>query len=249
MKIESSTIRNVSIALLAITLAVCLLTVTRNVNATLVNANRAAETLADYTAKQTEQLQSEKNKKAIEAGIAAAASFQATANLINTKTIPQVNKTVEALAESAQSLNRLVSNLDTQVNQSLLPAAANTLHSASGTMETASQTVAKYGATADELNKTIANLNKESAETMASARALLNSEDIKKTLAGLGETSSNLAAVTKNVEAITANTAEASRQMPLIAADVQKFTSTTSKFRKLVIAAQLAGAISPFLRF
>lgn len=255
MTFDSGTIRNGSIGILCITLAVCVAVVARNVN-------RAARTLADYAEVQAAQLQSEKSQKAIEAGIAAAASFQATSRLLNVTTIPAINDTIKAarasvedLGDSARSLDRLISNTDAQINRALIPsanetlkAATGTLTSASGTLNTASKSVEKYGQTAEQLNQTIADLNKEGAVTMQEVRALLASEDIKRTLASLGETSANLAAVTKNVEAITSNTAEASKQMPVIAADVQRFTSTTSKFRRVILVAQLASILAPFIR-
>lgn len=76
--------------------------------ATNAEVQRAARVLADYATAQTASLQSEKNQKAIDAGLALAASAQGSVRLFNTQTLPRVNKELDALNATTLALQSAV---------------------------------------------------------------------------------------------------------------------------------------------
>src|SRR5262249_35155887 len=128
MKSNSGTIRNLATALLCITLAVCAVIVTYQVRAANQRVTRAADELQctaaairEYTEFQTKELRSERNQKAIAAGIASAATLQALLRLVNTTTVPRLNRTLEESAGSVRSLNLLIAHSDHEINSRLLP--------------------------------------------------------------------------------------------------------------------------------
>ena len=258
MKFDSASIRNVSAALLCMTLAVCSVIAIKEVKATnqkiTAGTNElqsAAKTLREYIEFQTEQLKSTRNQKSIEASLATPAIVNGTFRLINTQTLPLIHSTIDELQSSARSLNILVRNSDHEINRNLLPSATKTLDATTVTIReygnTATEINRAVAETTAQINKTVTDLAAQGQVTLTEANNLLRSPEWKSLLAGLNETSQNLAATTKNVETVTANTAEASKRMPAIADDIQRFTRTTSRFRKLILVAQIAGAIAPFV--
>lgn len=241
MTLDSAKVKNYAIALLSIALTVCIVVVTRNVN-------RAVKTIADYADIQAARLQSEKNLKAVDAGIAAAATWQATGRIVNTITLPLLHQTIESLNESTKSLDKLIVRTDQEINTKLLPSADGTLNAATKTIEAGEKAIGVYGQTAEVVNKSIAELSDEGRATISEAKAVIASPDIKQALFGLAQASSSLALTTKNLEAITGNTAEASKEMPKIAASIEKFSHTQSRFSKALIIARFAAIASAFVR-
>jgi len=109
------TARNWAWVLAGMAVAACFLVATaelrqmgRNLTATNGEAQRAARILADYAEQQTARLQSEKNQKALEAGIAVAATWQATGRIFNTQTLPRINRELDALHETTLALRATV---------------------------------------------------------------------------------------------------------------------------------------------
>lgn len=83
--------------------------------ATAINLERAsgesAQAAADaktLVALYTDDLRSARNRKAVEAGLAAAASWQATARLVNTQLVPQATATLASLEASNREIQALV---------------------------------------------------------------------------------------------------------------------------------------------
>lgn len=74
----------------------------------LVNESGSLGIARDYSRVQLARLRDRCNSKAIDAAIQAAAVFNATGRLINTQLIPRGMLTLDGLAESAASLNRMI---------------------------------------------------------------------------------------------------------------------------------------------
>jgi len=210
------------------------------VNRTLAQTDRAVNALADFAVFQTQQLQSDRNQKAIEASLATAAIFNGTGRLLNTKTIPAINDTIRNINASVETLNKFIASTDENINRDLLPAATLALN------ETA-QAVKAYGLTAEKTSVAIESLAKEGAITAQEARAFLSSDEFKGIWSNLNKVSLESAATSANITATTAQIAEASKQLPSVAADIKAFTATTSKFRKAILVAMILGALSPAL--
>jgi len=244
---ESSIIRNYAAAGLCAVLASSSGVVAYRANAalktadrTLAQTDRAANALADFAVFQTQQLQSERNQKAIEASLATAAIFNGTGRLINTKTIPEINKTIANINQSVELLNTFIARTDQNINADLLPAATVALNESAAAIKA-------FGLTAEKTSIAIEQLANEGKITAQEARAFLNSEEFKSIWSNLNKVSLESAATSANITATTAQIAEASKQLPSVAADIKAFTATTSKFRKAILVAMILGALSPAL--
>ena len=109
------TARNWAWALAGIAIAACFLLATAelrqmgsNLAATNAEAQRAAKTVADYAELQAAVLRSEKNQKAIDAGLALGAALNGSVRLFNTQTLPRVNRELDALHETTLALQSTV---------------------------------------------------------------------------------------------------------------------------------------------
>jgi chromosome segregation ATPase len=134
----------------------------------------------------------------------------------------QTTDSLERLSMTAESLNNLVVNLDSQVNGKLLPQATGTLQDASLALQAA----------------------RTSIETVtADSHAVLTDPAIKESLASIAETTAQTLEASKNLTATTAEIAEASKRLPLIADSIEKVAKTSSKYRAALIISQIASAL------
>lgn len=103
--------------------------VAKEASATMAEAKAAVSELRDYSWEQLARLRDPRNSKAIDAAIQTAAVFNGTGRLINTQLIPRAMKTLDGLAESTASLNRMIQATDHSVNKNIAPEAVRSLQS------------------------------------------------------------------------------------------------------------------------
>jgi hypothetical protein len=101
----------------------------RETTATMAETKAAVSELRDYSREQHARLRDPRNSKAIDAAIQTAAVFNGTGQLINTALIPRAIKTLDGLAESTASLNRMIQATDHSVNAEIAPEAVRSLQS------------------------------------------------------------------------------------------------------------------------
>ena len=107
----------------------------KETTATMAEAKAAVSELRDYSREQLARLRDPRNSKAIDAAIQTAAVFNGTGRLINTQLIPRAMKTLDGLAESTTSLNRMIRETDHSVNVEIAPEAVRSLQSSDAALK------------------------------------------------------------------------------------------------------------------
>ena len=187
---------------------------------------QAAET---YLAAQLAVLRDPRNQKSLEAGIQAAAVWNATGRLVNTQTIPRVNRTLDELQGSAADLRALVAESNRRINAELLPGAT--------------QAIGELAGAARSLDAGL----REAQETLqvASGAARTVGEDIHRLLSDpalLGAARAIEQAATRSAET-AAHIERAAREVPEIARSAQEIAATSSRYRRWVLLSQIASAL------
>lgn len=177
----------------------------------------AADTLV---AQYATDLGSDKNRKAIEAGIAAAASWQATARLVNTTTIPALNRALGELENSGRQLAVLVE--EQNGNATIV---GRDLHSTIGAAE---RTIAGANASIDKLGQQVEEIGGATTLLLSTANARLDEfANSSKEIMG------NVAATSTSLHNISAQLEEASRSAPGIAKGIEKVASKAPWYQKM----------------
>ena len=200
------------------------------IDTTLVEAERTAKLVADYSELQIASLKSPKNQKAIDATIQTAAVFNGTGRLINTQVIPRIMDTLDSLDKTTielqgavKSANALISNADREINANLLPSL--------------SETAKTLGVSIASVSKGIQTITDKSGMTIDEINSLISDPQWLGIL-------KNIETTTAHINTIAVNMRNASDQMPSIAASVEKIAKTSSKYQKLLLFAQLLATIA-----
>jgi len=186
---------------------------------TVVEARRATKSIADYAQVQTEQLRSPRNVKALELGIAAAATAQVSFQEINRHILPKASKVLDSLDQSAQSLNALIITTDHEINAHLLP-------TATADLEETGKRLKEFEQTADSVNSSLLEI-----------RNLLANGDLNSTVR-------SLAASSHNVELATDQLRLASESVPETARSIESIAKTSARWRKWILGSQILSTLS-----
>jgi hypothetical protein len=204
--------------------------VTKAAAVTVTEAGGAAAELrktvtavSEYVQHQTKQLLDPRNQKALDAGIQALAVFNGTGRLINREVIPRAMEVLDNLSNAAASLDRAIQATDKSVNAELLPPSRQLL---SATSEAISATKSTVEVTSTQI-----------VQAGSDIHAILTDPALKSILA---ETN----AIASHVDGIAANIEESSKQMPLIAADIERISATSSRYRKAILLSQILSALA-----
>lgn len=208
--------------------------VSASVNNAAAEATGAARTLNDFLAVQSQQLQSEKNRKAIDAGLALAASAQGSVRLFNTETLPRLHTAIDTMNDSAGRLGALVSRTDASVNGQVMPALTRTLDSLDADAKA-------FGVTATEFNAAIKQMAASGQLTLQQVNEILSSAE-------WAEIRGNLKTATAEVAATSTQVRLASEQMPSVAVSLEKIARTSAKYEKALLLARLFSLVLGALR-
>lgn len=181
-----------------------------------------------------QELKGEKSRKAVEAGIAAAASWQATARLVNTTTIPQVNGMVRELGETSRKLGKLVEDQNGNIT--------NTMAGVSGLLGTVDQEVRRVGETVQGVGGTVEKVGERVEGEVGRV-----GDGVVETVKGVGEVvrgfegaGRELEGVMKEMKKVGENLAEASESAPGVARGLEKVASKAPWYQKLAAYGGLA---------
>src|SRR5262245_30157228 len=121
--VSTTRIRNCAVAILCLTLSVCLIAGTidyrrrsAQVGQTLDNLSHTTADLREYIAVQKASLEDPRNKKALDAAIQAGAVANGMLRLINTQTIPRFNRGLDALSGAGEDLRSFIARTNDSVN-------------------------------------------------------------------------------------------------------------------------------------
>jgi hypothetical protein len=195
----------------------------KETTATMAEAKAAVSELRTYSREQLARLRDPRNSKAIDAAIQTAAVFNGTGRLINTQLIPQAMKTLDGLAESIASLNRMIQATDHSVNAEIAPEAVRSLQSGNAALK--------------ELSTAL-----EDASGLANASL----DDIHRLLSDPAWAASlnSIQSTTENISEITAELEKASEQMPEITKSINQIASTSSLYRRWILLSQIFSAVA-----
>ena len=205
-----------TVAVLAITLSVCVWRVSTEVTGAVGHIRLATARAERLAATYEEELASDKNRKAIEAGIAAAASWQATARLVNTTTIPAINRTLGELEATGRELAALVE----EQNGNATNIAADSRRVVKALEKTVTQTTETVG----ELGEAGRKLGADTSRALEEATGAIQS---------FKGVSRNLERASGELAEIGANLRVASESAPGIAQGVEKVASKAPWYQKL----------------
>jgi hypothetical protein len=195
----------------------------KETTATMAEAKAAVSELRDYSREQLARLRGPRNSKAIDAAIQTAAVFNGTGRLINTQLIPRAIKTLDGLAESTASLNRMVQATDNSINSEIAPEAVRSLQSSDAALK--------------ELSTALQEASERANALLDDIHAILSDPAWAASLISIQST-------TENVSGITAELEKASQQMPEIAQSVSQITSTSSRYRRWILLSQIFSAVA-----
>ena len=238
--------KNTSIGLLALTLAVCSILVTHNLrigqhvaNEALVSLKDSAADVREYVAVQKASLEDPRNKKALDAAIQAGAVLNGSFRLLNTQTIPRINKGVDALTGTATSLTDFVDVTKHRFNDEggLIPTATRTIADV-GALATNLATVAtKAGITVDDLSIAIKTAAATANKDLDAVYDLIARPEIVSILQHVDGTTLNIQTASKEV-------ADALAKAPGIAESLDKIAKTSSRFTKVTLIANVIGILA-----
>ena len=189
----------------------------------MAETKAAVSELRTYSREQLARLRDPRNSKAIDAAIQTAAVFNGTGRLINAQLIPRAMKTLDGLAESTASLNRMIQATDRSVNSEIAPAAVRSLQSSDAALRELSTALQE-----------------------ASGHANASLDDIHSILSDPAWAASldSIQSATENVSGITAELEKASQQMPEIAQSINQIASTSSRYRRWILLSQIFSALA-----
>ena len=257
--VGTTRIRNCAVAALCLTLAICLVLVTvdyrrrsAQVGQTLDNLSGATADLREYIAVQKASLEDPRNKRALDAAIQAGAVANGMLRLINTQTIPRVNKGLDALTGAAGELRGFIAATSLNVNgdktvekltgkpSGLLPTATATIAGV-GTLAANLATVASQaGVTVGELNTAVRAAALDVHKDLDAIYELIARPEIVELLRHVDGTAAN-------VEKMSASAAEAMKRAPGIAESLEKIARTSSRFTKVTLIANVIGILAKAL--
>ena len=198
-------------------------------DAALQEVQATAQVVREYSQEQITRLRDPRQQKAIDAAIQTAAVFNGTGRLINTQLVPRAMKALDSgdlalrnLAATADALRILATETSDSINGHLLPEAA-------GTMK--------------ESTAAIADL-RQSLKTAQTALQTTG-DDIHRILAdpAIGQATAEAARAIKGIADTSDQVAAASKQMPSIAANLEKISKTSSKYSKWLYIASILSAL------
>ncbi len=195
----------------------------RETTATMAEAKATISELRDYSREQLARLRDPRNSKAIDAAIQTAAVFNGTGRLINTALIPRAMKTMDGLAESIASLNRMIQATDHSVNVKIAPEAVRSLQSSDAALKELSIVLKEASG--------LANASLDDIHAILSDPAWAASLD-------------SIQSATENVSGITAELEKASEQMPEITNSINQIASTSSRYRRWILLSQIFSAVA-----
>jgi hypothetical protein len=164
-----------------------------------------------------------RNQKALDAGLQTLAVFNGTGRLINREVIPRAMDVLDNLSNATASLNRAIQTTDKSVNADLLPESRRLL-------QTTSEAISATKGTIDEASSQI-------AQAGSDIIAILADPALKSIVAQTN-------AIATHADGIAANVEESSKQMPLIAADIERIAATSSRYRKAILLSQILSALA-----
>jgi hypothetical protein len=190
---------------------------------TAAELRKAATAVAEYAQHQTKQLMDPRNQKALDAGIQALAVFNGTGKLINREVIPRAMEVLDDLSNATVSLDRAIQATDLSVNGDLLPESKRLLAGTTDAVESARKSV-------DETSAQILQVGND-------IHAILADPALKSIL-------SETNGIAAHADGIAGNLEDASKQMPLIAADLERIAATSSRYRKAILLSQILSALA-----
>jgi hypothetical protein len=184
---------------------------------------KTAAAVSEYSQHQTQQLMDPRNQKALDAGIQALAVFNGTGRLINREVIPRAMEVLDNLSNATASFDRAIQATDRSVNGDLLPESKRLLAGTTDAVGSARKSV-------DETSEQILQVGND-------IHAILADPALKSILSETNR-------IAAHADGIAGNLEDASKQMPLIAADLERIAATSSRYRKAILLSQILSALA-----
>lgn len=203
-----------------------------SINAASAAGIAAADQINQLVQVQVQSYDTEKNRKAIEAGIQLAAAIKGTINLVNTTTIKKLNTAVDELAETTRVTRAGIDrNLNTsnKLMETIGPLVTETSVNVNGLLVNTNGTVLSL--------QELLNTTKEKTNlTLDQINGIISSSEWNDAIKHINES-------TANIELLTAELKAAGASAPSIAKSMEEIAKTSSKYRKAVLLSQIISAI------
>jgi len=236
-------VKNYSVAVLCVVLAVVIANVGWNVRLSLregreivretgANVVGATSELAEWAEFQNEDFRNPKRRKAIDAAFELPAVLNGSVRQWNTIGAPKLYATISAL-------ETFVRNLDTNVNVELLPEIAKTARALNTSVSTVNDILADVRS---ELRRMVTEglLTAEDArKILADIHKIMSDDKWVDTLKEVNEGVKKSNSILGHGDEVIAQVAEASKKAPTIAASLDKIARTSSRFSKITILANI----------
>lgn len=212
-----------SVTILALVLASFVWRVSSEVTGAVGHLRLAAARAERLAATYEAELASDKNRKAIEAGIAAAASWQATARLVNTTTIPAINRTLGGLEATGRQLAALVEEQNGNLTRTM-GRVDDRIEDSQRVIGRLDETVREIGEAGQKLGEQIDTIGNNTARTVEEAGRAV--EEARRGVRAMSDSAEQLREIGNNLRV-------ASESAPGIAQGVEKVASKAPWYQKL----------------
>ena len=218
--------------------------VIRETNETMKEIRRGSKSLSDFAEYQTEQLQSDKTQKVLNANLELGAAAKGTVQAFNRLIIPRLMQNLDSsnaalieLRGTVRNGGDLISNTDKSLNQDLLPQAAALIHSLTATAD-------RFGLTVETLDKSLQAIASKTNLSLDEIYSLLSDPHWRNTLANIDEGSLFFASTSRHVDATAAEIEKAMQNAPSIANSLERIARTSSRFTKITLIANIIGTLA-----
>lgn len=192
----------------------------RKVERTLDSIERTSLETEKLVTAYAQVVGSEKNQKAVEASLAAAATWQATGRLTNTVVIPEITRTVRAATRAIEDVGRLSATVSREVE----------VQSGETT-----KTQEEVRATLSGVQDSIEGI-KEATEGLAKTGERVAEElgtNVTRSAGKVDEVVEQLRVSAQHFAVVTANVEQASQSMPGIAKGLEKVAGRAPTYQKI----------------
>lgn len=242
----SERLKHISVIVLCLTLAVCIVIVTPTLRGTLLKAQetagetkRAATALADYAEFQTEQFQSERYQKSLKATVDTGAFANSVMRSLNVRVIPELitmlrklQGTTDQSTVTLASLERFIADLNKRTNgdDGLIVAATQLL-------DGINKVAARFEVTVEELSTAIKIAAEKSGKSLDAVYALIADPKMQEILLHWNEMSARGSEILADVKL-------AADRAPSIAASLDSIAKTSSKFTKITLISNVLATLA-----
>lgn len=212
---------------------------TQSLQQTSQNLQATSNGFKDYWEGQKKWLESDRNQKAIQAGIEAAAVFKASGQFINTQVLPQLKRQLIASTDATNTLNSLIWQVKSDTSKAFGVVNNGTLPELTANLSQLQKLQQDLGVSQKEISTALTHLINTGATTPEIINRRLNDPKLDQLLEGAIEIERGAVAVEGQLEGLAKNLNKATEPIAPMILTAQKWQPWMMRARLLGILADV----------